>query len=276
MTYLRGIDISHWQRTTPDLAGLAFGFARATYGASRDATYAMHSANFRRAGLVVGAYCFGIGNVDPVTQAAAFLDVARDADLYVLDLESNGKSGPSMTNAQARTFIEHVEAAGKLCGLYHSKSGFPSLGESWQYVAKWGTVPPPTGWEFWQYRGDPLDLDYWFGTKAQLLALAGATPAAASGRRIHVPKGIGVEYSIGPAGITEARHFRTGGFSAACSATQTVHTAPGWTIDGHPASHASTAQVVHLQSGSRGPIPGVRNGWWISIHHPRTTTIEEP
>ena len=60
MTALRGIDVSQWQPKTPDLSGLAFAFARATYGTGTDPVYATHAANFRKAGIVVGAYAFGV------------------------------------------------------------------------------------------------------------------------------------------------------------------------------------------------------------------------
>ncbi len=166
---LNGIDVSAWQKTTPPLTGLSFLFARATYDVSPDAMYATHVANARKAGLRVGAYHFGTGKSTPQAQAAAFLKAAGDVDFYCLDLESDPTP---MTQAQATAFIGAVKATGRPCGLYHSASGFPSLGQSYNWVAKWGTVPPIGSWMFWQYQGSPLDKDHFWGTAVDLAKLA--------------------------------------------------------------------------------------------------------
>lgn len=175
MTYLDGIDISKWQPQTPSLRGLAFGIARATYATTIDPKYAMHVANFRKAGLVVGAYCFGVGFKPVHEQVRVFLNAAKGADLLVLDLERD--STKTMTQAEAREFIRLVHAAGHKIGLYHSRSGFPELGQDYNWVAQWRSTPP-TGikWAFWQLQGSPLDRDKFNGNKAQLLALAGRAP----------------------------------------------------------------------------------------------------
>jgi hypothetical protein len=172
---LNGIDISKWQPTTPSLAGLAFAFARATYATTVDPKYATHVANFRRAGIVVGAYHFGVGHKTVAAQVKAFLAASKGADLLVLDLERD--STKTMTQAEARAFIKAVQAAGKKIGLYHSRSGFPSLGQDYNWVAQWRTAPPfGIPWAFWQWQGSPLDRDKFNGDKAALLKLAGKTP----------------------------------------------------------------------------------------------------
>lgn len=169
---LEGIDVSRYQRTTPNLAGLSFLMARATYGTARDPMFATHIANARKAGLLVGAYHFGVGDISAPVQGGAFLAAAGAVDFYVLDLERNG-SAMSMTHAQATLFMAGVRAKGHRIGLYHSDSGFPSLGQDWSWVAKWGATPPSRSWAFWQYRGSPLDLDRFHGDSAALHALAG-------------------------------------------------------------------------------------------------------
>lgn len=177
MTTVRGIDISHWQEPTPTLAGLAFAFAKASQGTATDHMFATHTAAFRKAGIVRGAYHFGVGDVSPAAQAAAFLSAAGDAELLALDLESN-PSGASMSEAQAGTFIDAIHARGHKIGLYHSASGFPEIGQDWDWVADWSTTPPTRHWAFWQRRGGPLDLDVFNGTIAALHKLAGrAAPA---------------------------------------------------------------------------------------------------
>ena len=167
---LRGIDISSWQATTPDLTGLSFVFVRATYGAMFDSHYALHAANVRKLGLTLGAYAFG-RNGDGAAQATDLLRAAPDADLYALDLEPDG-ANLTMTAAQARAFIAEMHRQGKRCGLYHSLSGYPELGQDWRWVAYWSSKPPSIPWDIWQTRGAPLDQDTFAGDAAALAALA--------------------------------------------------------------------------------------------------------
>lgn len=166
-----GIDVSLYQAHTPALTGKGFLFARATYGTSPDQLYSAHITNARRAGLIVGAYHFGV-NADPATQARVFLATAGNVDLYVLDLENDGNR-PRMTDQQAGIFMGLVRAKGHKIGLYHSESGFPSLGQDYNWVAKWGPNPPAHSWTFWQYRGSPLDLDVFNGDLADLRRFVG-------------------------------------------------------------------------------------------------------
>jgi hypothetical protein len=173
---IEGIDISHWQATTPDLTGRAFVFARATYGTSPDGRYAMHAANVRAAGRVLGAYHFArpITTGDSVAeQVAAFLAAGSGADLFALDRERDGDNG-TMTQADARAFIAAVQATGRRIGLYASESAFADLGQDWDWVANWSREPA-RHWDFWQYRGSPLDLDRFAGTLADLRALGQET-----------------------------------------------------------------------------------------------------
>lgn len=172
MSYPQGIDISQYQATTPSLAGLAFVFARASIGLGADTMYVTHRDHVKAAGLVMGAYHFGT-NADPAQQARVFLASATGANLFVLDLE--GSDSP-MTNAQAQTFIAAVKSAGHTCGLYHSESGYPELGQDFDWVAHWGVATPTRHWTFHQFRGSPLDLDQFNGTQDQLLQLAGLSP----------------------------------------------------------------------------------------------------
>lgn len=166
-----GIDVSHHQEHTPDLTGLSFLWARATYGTNVDDRFVQHTTAARQAGLLVGAYHFG-RHGSPVAQARAFLQAAGDVDFYALDLENDAGS-PDMTRLEARAFIAAVQAAGHKVGLYHSESGFPWVGQTYNWVAKWSATPPAIAWTFWQYRGAPLDLDRFNGTTAALAALAG-------------------------------------------------------------------------------------------------------
>ena len=171
MTYLDGVDVSAHQATTPALAGVEFLFARATYGTSSDVRYAAHIGRARAAGLATGAYHFGrTGNVS--AQVAAFLAAAGSVDWYALDLESDG-ANPAMTRAEAVAFVLGVHATGRRIGLYHSESGFPAVGQDWNWVANWSATPK-IPWTFWQHRGSPLDLDRFKGTSAELHRTTGS------------------------------------------------------------------------------------------------------
>jgi hypothetical protein len=169
---VKGVDVSKWQATTPPLAGLDFLFARASVGTVKDDMYAWHTLHASAAGLIVGAYHFGYtGHTS--AQVAAFLDAAGDVDLYALDVE-----GPNaQTHLEATAFIKAVKATGKVCGLYHSDSGFFDAGQDFDWVAKWSPTPPKRHWDFWQYRGSPLDLDRYNGSRADLDKLAGRPSA---------------------------------------------------------------------------------------------------
>lgn len=175
---LSGIDVSEYQTTTPSLTGLSFVFARQCYGSHPDARYGMHGANVRKAGLLLGAYAFGrSSSIDPVAgQVQALLAATPAPDLYVLDLESDGTS-PAMTDAEAKLFIGAMHKAGRRCGLYHSLSGYPTttLGQDFDWVAAYISSPPTRHWDFWQYRGSPLDLDRFAGDKLALYTLAGVS-----------------------------------------------------------------------------------------------------
>jgi hypothetical protein len=136
--------------------------------------YATHSANFRKAGLIAGAYAFGTFGDGPA-QALALLDTARGADLLALDLETEAGK-PRMTDDQARAFIAAVHGVGRKVGLYHSDSGYPFLGQDWDWVAKWGTEAPRRHWSFWQWQGTPLDRDRFNGTLDELKRMVAPTP----------------------------------------------------------------------------------------------------
>ena len=209
---LEGIDCSKYQTTTPPLATRSFLFARATYSTWPDPMYATHIANARAAGLIVGSYHFGTAAYVP-SQVAAFLGAAGSVDLYVLDLESNGGQ-PSMTQTQARAFIAAVQKTGRKIGLYHSESGFPSLGQDYDWVANWSQVPA-RHWTFWQYRGSPLDLDRFNGDIAALRALAGKAPPPKFEVRIEGNFGL---YTVVNGIVTGSRVATSGGFTADCTA----------------------------------------------------------
>ncbi len=173
---LNGIDISHYQTTTPNLTNEDFVFVKTTDGLNKDPMYDMHVSNVLKAEKVLGDYAFGY-DLSPTfsaeQQAAAFL-LFRTTELLALDLEN---SKIPMTNTQGAAFIAYVHAKGHKIGLYHSDSGFPNLGQDWNWVANY-SVKPTRKWTFWQSSGGPLDQDVFNGDMTALLALAGKDTVA--------------------------------------------------------------------------------------------------
>lgn len=181
MTRPTGVDISRWQDPAHDadvFKGADFAGIRATYGTAPDTAYAAHEANARKAGAVVIAYCFGRAG-DPVAQARATVAAAPHADLYALDVESDGAS-PGMSAQGAVGWLAGMRGlTGKKLVLYHSESGYPHVGQDLRWVANWDGQPA-IPWDFWQWSGSPLDRDQFNGTHEQLAALAGHRPPIAS------------------------------------------------------------------------------------------------
>ena len=172
MTYLKGIDVSRWQPTTPSLAGLEFAFAKASEALAPDPRWAMHSANIRKAGIILGAYHFARSDIStPEKQAQYFVATAPDADLYALDVEGVHAFSP----AEITRFMVQMHALGKTCGLYRSRSGFTlNLGQDWNWVADYRAGSFPTiPWAFWQYTPTPIDQDFFNGDRDALYRLAG-------------------------------------------------------------------------------------------------------
>lgn len=168
---LEGIDISHHQASTPDLTRYAFVIVRAVYGDRPDDRYAQHMRVARQAGIPAGAYAFGRNAMyDPIaSQVDAFLRVAADADFLALDREKDG-ANVLMTVSQAREFVTRVHAAGRRIGYYASDAVFRDVGQDFDWVANY-SHEPARHWDFWQYRGSPLDLDRFGGYLSDLRKL---------------------------------------------------------------------------------------------------------
>jgi lysozyme len=189
-------------------SGLVGVIHKATQGVGyQDPMYAGNKTKAKQAGLLWGAYHFGVG-ADGVAQAESFLNFVKpDAGtLLVLDLEPNGQ-GPSMTLEEARAFVTHVNSeTGRWPGLYAGHYLKELLGTNtdsvlancWFWLSQYGptAVVPPNWrtWTLWQYTdgavGPPphevpgigrCDRDMFNGTEASLRALWGAPAAAAAG-----------------------------------------------------------------------------------------------
>lgn len=178
---VRGADVSAWQRSIPATAG-AFVFCRGTYGSFTDGRVEQHVRNARKRGLHVGLYGFAVprgtgrDQADALQRVAERLNVSRVA----LDWESDGGNG-MMRESEARAFVDRLLDLRGECGLYMSAWQFRDIGQTWDWVAKWGAAPPSwQGWEFWQYQGTPIDRNWFNGDAAALDAFFRRTAAPAS------------------------------------------------------------------------------------------------
>jgi lysozyme len=195
------VDLSH-HNGDPDLgkakaAGIAGVIQKATQSNSfTDPTFARNRKKTKDAGLLFGAYHFGVG-ADGVEQADFFLNVVKPSasDIIVLDFEGN-QQGPSMTLDEARAFVTHIHAVtGRWPGLYSGHflkellgaGSDPVLINCWLWLAQYGptAVIPPAwkAWTMWQYTNGALgpepvpvdgigacDRDTYNGSPAELSA----------------------------------------------------------------------------------------------------------
>ena len=167
------IDLSHHQEVVDfdriKADGIVGVIHKATEGfAFVDKTYQSRKAQALDAGLLWGAYHFGVGG-DGSDQADFFLNTvkANAQTLLVLDYEPN-LTGPTMTLNQAREFVDHTnENIGRYPGLYSGHLIKEQLGgvatadrilaNCFLWIAQYnGPKPlniPPTfkTWTFWQY-----------------------------------------------------------------------------------------------------------------------------
>jgi len=195
------VDLSHHNGkvdlTAAKNAGIVGVIHKATQGWKyRDLMYAANRAQALAAGLLWGAYHFGVG-ADGVAQADFFLSTvqADQAGLLVLDFEAN-TADSSMDLIEARAFVTHIQQqTGRWPGLYAGQylkellgsSPDPVLSNCWLWLAQYGpTAVLPAGWgtwTMWQYTDGavgppphevdgigPCDRDFFNGSIADLTA----------------------------------------------------------------------------------------------------------
>lgn len=164
------VDLSHHNGNV-DLkrakaAGIVGVIQKATQGVTfTDQTFAANREKARDAGLLFGAYHFGVGG-SGIEQADFFLNALMkygEFDLAILDFEAN-PSGGSMSLQEAEDFVLHVKSAtGQWPGLYsghflkemHLTMATPVLSQCWLWISQYGPAPviPQawSAWTMWQY-----------------------------------------------------------------------------------------------------------------------------
>jgi lysozyme len=125
----------------------------------RDPLYEINKAQALTAGLLWGAYCFGVG-ADGTEQADFFLDTVQpdSSTLLVLDFEAN-PAGSSMDLTEAQAFVARIQQeTGQWPGLYAGQylkellgsQPDPILSNCWLWLAQYGpTAILPSGWQAW-------------------------------------------------------------------------------------------------------------------------------
>ncbi|HEV7682681.1 MAG TPA: glycoside hydrolase family 25 protein [Pyrinomonadaceae bacterium] len=197
------IDLSHYNQVTsfPEIqqSGIVGVIHKATEGTNwSDPTYASRKPQALAAGLLWGAYHFGV-NADGTAQAQYFLSFVKPGpqDLLALDFEENSSS--QMTIAQAEQFVTEIyNQTGRYPGFYSDALAGNMLGSNqdsilancWFWRAEYGgaapSVPPTwSTWTMWQYTesgsvpgiSGSCDRDTFNGSEADLSKLWGQSSA---------------------------------------------------------------------------------------------------
>src|SRR5262249_31351473 len=126
-TYLKGVDVSHWEGhvnwAKVKAAGIDFAFAKATDGLhGKDHTFSTNWAGMKAAGLVRGAFHWGHPATSEKKQAKRFHKaVVPDAgDLpLALDLEDTDGKGSAKIWTWTEAFLAEIESlTGKPAFVY--------------------------------------------------------------------------------------------------------------------------------------------------------------
>lgn len=117
------LDLSHWNVVESFAkvaeSGIMAVIHKASQGIVSDPQYHPRVLPARGAGLLWGAYHFGVASVDPIKQADFFLSVAGSPKVLCLDWEWN--KADTMTAEQAVQFVECInEKTGHLPMIYTS------------------------------------------------------------------------------------------------------------------------------------------------------------
>jgi lysozyme len=195
-TYLRGIDVSHWDGRVDwskvKAAGNTFAFAKATDGKTHvDHTFSTNWAGMKANGLVRGAYHFGHPKHDAVAQAKHFYDVVKPSsgDLQlVLDLEVSDGQRHATIWTWAQAFMAEIQRLSGRPAIFYSYGPFwtgdmgnPKDNKNcplWlaDYRHKAHVPHAWTDWTFWQYTSKGkvagvhthVDENYFRGNLAEL------------------------------------------------------------------------------------------------------------
>lgn len=173
MSEAQGADVSY-ANPAPNLSGLDFVIARATYGSTGlDSRTAQHVKACRSVpGRPLGLYHFAYPDPgDADNEARHFLSIADryKPEMLALDLEDAGSVGAGALEDWALTFMRTIRGHAPLVLFYSMASWlprFPRLAKEFPgslWVAHWNVPRPSCGpwatWRFWQ-KGGRRGIDY--------------------------------------------------------------------------------------------------------------------
>jgi lysozyme len=164
-------DLSHYNSPVDFTAAAQGGLLGVVHKATQglldvDPTYAERRPLAQAAGLLWGAYHFGV-DADGAAQARRLLATVQNHNqvLLMLDFEAPA-TGPGMSTAQAEAFAATILAfTGRYPGLYSTRDYLaqtgadrsPVLAHCWLWLADYNAVPEPgvppawRTWTMWQY-----------------------------------------------------------------------------------------------------------------------------
>lgn len=199
-----GIDVSKWQGTinwdAVKTSGIGFAIARVSHGTTYiDEQFDANWAGIKAQGLVRGVYQYYAPDEDPIAQADILINAVGSLgpmDLPpVIDVEETGGASPSQIIDGMHKWLDHVEAAlGKKPMIYTGKyfwqdnvatpefSDYPLWIPNYSYSCPDLADNAWTDWVMFQYSSTGsvpgisgnVDMNYWNGSQADLIAFAGA------------------------------------------------------------------------------------------------------
>ncbi len=207
---VRGIDVSVYQGTIDWAAvkasGIEFAFIRSSDGLTHpDSKFARNWAGAKSAGVIRGVYQFFQPDEDPIAQADMMLDAMGPLDPGdlppVIDVEATAGQSAATIAAGVRAWVDHVAAkTGRTPIIYSGKYfwndnvGSDAFVTYPLWIPAYGPVCPDlpdpwTRWAFFQFSSTGavpgisgnVDMDYWNGDLASLVAFTAATVTCGDG-----------------------------------------------------------------------------------------------
>jgi len=199
---VEGIDVSVWQADVDWQAvkadGIAYAFARASYGTSKDTYFDQNWAGMKGAGLIRGAYQYWLPSKDPIAQADAMLAIMGPLEATdlppVVDVEQTDGVSKATLVERLGQWLKHVESAiGRKPIIYSGKYFWQDNVQSDAFLDYPLWIPNysldcpdlPNGywpdWKFFQYTSTGhvngvsgnVDRNLFNGSLQDLLAFAG-------------------------------------------------------------------------------------------------------
>lgn len=205
MTWVPGVDVSHYQQPGAVPPGTRFAFVKASQGASiTDKEVAQHHGALSRMGVKVGPYHYYDFAASPEANASRFIAATAGMkwDLpHALDVEDKTTGNKAVTAEMLLRCLSIIQRdTGRVPVLYTYASWFtanvypdPRFARYPLWVARYpskyasGSMPPDTAtttppapwahWTVWQYSDTNGRLDRNITTEANLTALTTGHPA---------------------------------------------------------------------------------------------------